>query len=112
MFNVDSNDELNDEEYFEAIKQTRVFKAINIFTKILNKDVIHFILAFGGLLILLGVAIDIVQSLLNNAWQFAKQAYEEYVTTENLRTIVHATKESSNTLKEALNNAREFWNNA
>ena len=112
LFNVDPNNELSDQEYFKAVKQTRLHKVADLYTKVFNLDLIFWILFVGILLIILGYAIPIVQSLSNSTQQFAKQTYEKNVTIDNLRTIVHAIKESSNTLKEALNNAREFWDNA
>ncbi len=105
LLNVDPNDELSEEEYFKALEESRVFKALNIFTKFFSIEVIALLLFFGFLLYIVGFLIPPVQSLFNNAEQFAKQTYSENVTTENLRTIVHA-------INEALNTAREFWDNA
>ena len=73
--------------------------------KIFSGEVIALLLFFVFLLSIVGFLIPPLQSLYNNAEQFSNQTYSENVTTENLRLIVH-------TIKEALNTAREFWDNA
>ena len=112
LLNIDPNDELSEEDYFAALGKTRVYKALNIFTKIFSAEIIGLLLFFGILLIIVGSLIPPVQSLIHNIEQFARLTYSDNVTTENLRTIVHAIKELSKTLKEALHTASDFWDNA
>ncbi len=112
LLNIDPNNELSDEEYIEALQNNKSLKRLSNFLgfifenfsgeQIVNTILVVILLLFiGFLLVIAGLLSPLLQSLFHNI----QHAYSENINIDNLRKSVHA-------LKEALNNAREFWDNA